>query len=174
MFDPKPRVHSPPIKGNLYSFTVGGGLIEHDNPGLLHNGFAWNPNGSEFLLAHSREGRIDACEFNIEQGELGAIRIFAEVPKDLGVSDGGAFDEEGFTGVPSIGGCLHRYAPDGRLDRIVNFRSTHMMAFCGPDLCDSTLRAQRTASAATPTRAVFFGCAWTCRVLLVFLEGRDI
>ena len=71
MFDPKPRVHSPPIKGNLYSFTVGGGLIEHDNPGLLHNGFAWNPNGSEFLLAHSREGRIDACEFNIEQGELG-------------------------------------------------------------------------------------------------------
>ena len=36
------------------------------------------------------------------------------------------------------GGCLYRYAPDGRLDRIVTLpvQNPTMMAFCGPDLCD--------------------------------------
>ena len=139
MFDPQPQVHSAPIKGGLYSYTTGAGLVAHDNPSLLHNGFAWNRNGSEFLLAHSREGRIYACEFNVERGELGRKRIFAEIPKDLGVPDGGAFDEQGFYwSAIHRGGCLHRYAPNGRLDRVVELpvHNPTMMAFCGPDLRD--------------------------------------
>jgi sugar lactone lactonase YvrE len=91
MFDPKAPAHSPPTRGKLYSFTSDAGLIAHDNLSLLHNGFAWDRNGREFLLAHSREGRIYAFEFNVERGELGRNRIFAEIPKALGVPDGGAF-----------------------------------------------------------------------------------
>ena len=31
--------------------------VQHDDRSLLHNGFAWSAGGSEFFLAHSREGR---------------------------------------------------------------------------------------------------------------------
>ena len=95
MFDPQSHANFAPTTGNLYSLTVGAGLVEHDNASLLHNGFAWNLAGSEFLIAQSREGRIYAYEFDIERGELGKRSVFAEVPKDLGVPDGGAFDERG-------------------------------------------------------------------------------
>ena len=128
-----------PISGNLYSFARDAGLVAHDNLSLLHNGFAWNRNGSEFLLAHSRDRRIYAFEFNVERGELGRKRVFAEIPKDLGVPDGGAFDEQGFYwSAIHGGGCLHRYAPDGRLDRVVELpvQNPTMMAFGGPDLRD--------------------------------------
>jgi hypothetical protein len=60
--------------GGIFGLRAGGcdtGLIAHDNLSLLHNGFAWNRNGSEFLLAHSHEHRIYAFEFDVERGELG-------------------------------------------------------------------------------------------------------
>jgi sugar lactone lactonase YvrE len=139
MFDPKPQAHCAPIKGNLFSFTTGSGLVAHDNLSLLHNGFAWNRKGSQFLLAHSREGRIYSCEFDIERGELGRNRVFAEVSKDLGVPDGGAFDEQGFYwSAIHRGGRLHRYAPGGQLDRAIELpvQNPTMMAFCGPELRD--------------------------------------
>jgi sugar lactone lactonase YvrE len=137
MFDPKSEAHSRPISGNLYSFTSEAGLVTHDELSLLHNGFAWNRNGSEFLLAHSREHRIYAFDFNAERGELGGKRVFAEISKDLGAPDGGAFDEHGFYwSAIHGGGCLHRYAPDGRLDLVLELpvENPTMMAFGGPDL----------------------------------------
>lgn len=139
MFDPKPNAPSPPSKGNLYSFTSEGGLVEQDDRSLLHNGFAWNREGTEFVFAHSREGRIYACQFNAELGELGPRRILAEIPKELGVPDGGAFDAQGYYwSAIHRGGRLHRYAPDGRLDRVIELpvRNPTMMAFGGADLCD--------------------------------------
>jgi sugar lactone lactonase YvrE len=139
MFDPKAQAHSPPIRENLYSFRSDTGLIAHDNLSLLHNGFAWNRNGSEFLLAHSHEHRIYAFEFDVERGQLGRKRVFAEISKDLGVPDGGAFDEHGFYwSAIHGGGCLHRYAPDGRLDLVAELpiQNPTMIAFGGPDLHD--------------------------------------
>lgn len=67
MFDPNPHAGSAPIKGHLYCFTTGGGLVQQGDRSLLHNGFAWSPDGSEFFLAHSREGRIYACTFDVER-----------------------------------------------------------------------------------------------------------
>jgi sugar lactone lactonase YvrE len=139
MFDPNPHARSAPIKGHLYCFTTDGGLVQQGDRSLLHNGFAWTPDGSEFFFAHSREGRIYACAFDVERGELGRKRIFAEIPHELGIPDGGAFDEEGcYWSAIHHGGRLHRYAPDGKLDRVVELpvQNPTMMAFCGPDLRD--------------------------------------
>lgn len=139
MFDPNPDTDFAPSKEHLYSFTTGGGLVEHNNLSLLHNGFAWSRDGTEFFLAHSREGRIYACQLDLAQGKLGGKRAFAEIPKELGIPDGGAFDEEGcYWSAIHRGGCLHRYAPDGRLDKIVELpiQNPTMMAFGGPDLRD--------------------------------------
>lgn len=139
MFDPNPHARSAPTKGNLYSFTTNGGLLKQDDRSLLHNGFAWTPDGKELFLAHSREGRIYSFAFDVERGALGRKRIFAEIPNALGIPDGGAFDEHGcYWSAIHRGGRLHRYAPDGRLDAVVELpvQNPTMMAFCGPDLRD--------------------------------------
>ena len=139
MFDPVPGVRADPKADHLYSFTFAGGLVQHDDRSLLHNGFAWSAGGSEFFLAHSREGRIYACEFDPSRGELGERRVFAEVPGELGVPDGAAFDEEGYYWIAIHGGGrLHRYAPDGRLAEVIELpiKNPTKMAFCGADLSD--------------------------------------
>jgi sugar lactone lactonase YvrE len=139
MFDPLPDAPSEPTKQDLYSFTIDGGLVPQSNFALLHNGFAWNADGSEFFIAHSYEGRIYACAFDVSLGQIGQSRVFAEIPKELGIPDGGAVDEDGFYwSAIHGGGRLHRYAPDGRLDLVVElpFRHPTMMAFCGPGLRD--------------------------------------
>ncbi len=137
MFDPKPGVRSDPVPDYLYSFTLDGGLVRHDDCGVLFNGFAWRPGHSEFFTAHSREGRIYACEFDLDRGEIGEKRVFAEVPYQLGIPDGGAFDDEGFYwSAIHRGGRLHRYAPDGHLDEVIELpvQNPTKMAFCGADL----------------------------------------
>jgi sugar lactone lactonase YvrE len=142
MFDPQGGAASAASKateGYVYSLTLGGDLIEHDEPSLLHNGFAWSPDGERFVFAHSREGRIYACHFDSVKGRMSGRTVFADVPSEIGVPDGGAIDVEGcYWSAIHGGGRLHRYAPDGTLDRVVELpvRNPTMMAFCGPDLRD--------------------------------------
>lgn len=139
MFDPSPAAHCTPAKQYLYSFTFEDGLVRHDDTALLHNGFAWSADGDEFFIAHSREGRIYACGFDIENGRIGPRRVFAEIPHGLGIPDGGAFDAEGcYWCAIHEGGRLHRYRPDGMLDTVVEVPSRHptMIAFGGADLRD--------------------------------------
>ena len=139
MFDPNPNARCAPTKGNLYTFTASGGLIEQNDRSLLHNGFAWTPDGKQLFLAHSREGRIYAFAFDTESGRLGHKRVFTEIPNELGIPDGGAFDEHGcYWSAIHRGGRLHRYALDGRLDAVIELpiQNPTMIAFCGADLRD--------------------------------------
>jgi sugar lactone lactonase YvrE len=107
--------------------------VRHDDIGTLYNGFAWRADGSEFFVAHSREGTIYACEFDLVQGRIGRRRIFATVPGELGIPDGGAFDEEGsYWSAIHRGGRLHRHAPDGRLDRVVALTVDNPTMSCSP------------------------------------------
>lgn len=137
MFDPREGHRCKPQKEHLYSYTSDGGLVKHHDCGLLYNGFAWARDETEFFFAHSREGCIYACAFDCEHGLLGPKRVFAKVPNDLGLPDGGAFDEDGFYwSAIHGGGRLHRYAPNGRLGRVIELpvQNPTMVAFCGPDL----------------------------------------
>lgn len=139
MFDPACDAPKPPAKQDLYSFTLESGLVAQRNFALLHNGFAWNRAGDELFFAHSYEQRIYVCEFDARRGHIGAKRVFAEVPKELGIPDGGAIDEEGFYwSAIHGGGRLHRYAPDGRLDRVIKLPFAHptMPSFGGPTLSE--------------------------------------
>lgn len=139
MFDPSPGAPCESSKQYLYSFTFEAGLVQHDQPALLHNGFAWRADNREMLIADSFAGRIYAYGFDVERGQLGSQRVFTEIPKALGIPDGAAFDEDGcYWCAIHGGGRLHRYRPDGGLDRIVKVPCQHptMMAFGGADLRD--------------------------------------
>ena len=159
MFDPDPDSGIEPVKGHLYSFTLDDGLVRHDDLALLHNGFAWNRDGSEMFFAHSREGRIYAREFDQARGTLGKKRAFADVPNEIGIPDGGAFDQDGFYwSAIHKGGRLHRYAPDGHLDRVVMLpvQNPTMVAFCGPDLRDLCITSATHAKPGRPHEGGIF------------------
>lgn len=161
MFDPIKGAHAEPAKGYLYSFTLADGLQEHDDSSLLHNGFAWSGNARQFFSAHSREGRIYAQEFDVATGERGSKRVVAEIPQELGIPDGGAFDEEGYYwSAIHGGGRLHRYAPDGDLDRVVHLpiQNPTMVAFCGPGLTDLCITSATHGKPCKPLEGGIFIC----------------
>lgn len=159
MFDPLPGVRADATSELLYSFTFADGLVQHDEPSRLHNGFAWSRDNRHFFLAHSREGRIYKFDFDIDDGRLGAKHCFADVPHDIGIPDGGAFDELGYYwSAIHRGGRLHRYAPDGSLDRVVPLpiQNPTMMAFCGPDLSDLCVTSATHGEAGKPHEGGLF------------------
>ncbi|MGY2050047.1 SMP-30/gluconolactonase/LRE family protein [Methylobacterium sp. JK268] len=137
MFDPRPGITADPREDHLYSYTERDGLVRHDETALTANGFAWSPDGGTLYLADSETGRIDAVAFDAAGGRLGESRPFAQIPPGLGSPDGGAVDAEGcYWSAIHGGACLHRYAPDGRLDHTLPLpvRYPTMMAFGGRDL----------------------------------------
>lgn len=159
MYDPDPHTKSEPIQDDLYSFTSEEGLVGHGNSALLHNGFAWSADQSEFFIAHSREARIYAYAFDAAHGRLGLRRILAEIPGGTGIPDGGAVDEDGFYwSAIHGGGRLHRYAPDGRLDRVIELPFSHptMVAFGGPSLRDLYITSATHGKAGAPHEGGIF------------------
>jgi sugar lactone lactonase YvrE len=136
MFEPESGVQAEPQKGAICSFTCSAGLITHSDYALTPNGFAWSLDARTLYVAHTKDGRIEAVEFDLARGRLGASRTFCEIDKQLGVPDGGAVDAHGFYwSAIHGGGRLRRYAPDGRLDRevLLPVRNPTMMAFGGSE-----------------------------------------
>ena len=162
MFDPDPDLGSEPVKGHLYSFTLAGGLVKQDDVALLHNGFAWNDDGTAMFFAHSREGRIYARKFDSVRGTFGQQRVFADVPKRTGIPDGGAFDQDGYYwSAIHKGGRLHRYTPDGHLDRVVMLpvQNRPWSPFVAPTFAIYVSPVQHMENPGNLMKAGFFACA---------------
>jgi sugar lactone lactonase YvrE len=88
-------------------------------------------------FADSHLRTIFAYEFDIDSGTIGGRREFASMDSIPGVPDGSSVDSEGFLwNAVFDGGCLVRYAPDGRTDRVVPLPVSRPSActFGGPDL----------------------------------------
>lgn len=151
MFEPKPGVHAEPQSGAIHSFSFTEGLISHPDYALTPNGLAWSLDHRALYIAHTKEGRIETVEFDPQVGTLGRKRPFATIPKSIGVPDGGAIDAQGFYWSAIHGGaCLHRYAPDGRIDQALHLPVTNptMMAFGGNDLRELYVTSARHDRAA--------------------------
>ncbi len=137
MFDPEGDVQEKPEPATLHSFTMSGGLRPEPDTADLHNGMAWSQDEGTFFLSHSYNGAVFAFPFDRETGALGERRPFVSIPGSLGIPDGAAVDEDGCYWCAIHGGSqLHRYRPDGTLDRIVKLPVSQptMCAFAGPEL----------------------------------------
>ncbi len=102
------------------------------------NGVGWSPDGDVFYLGDSPTGVISAFDFDPAEGILatGARRL-TEPGVAPGWPDGLAVDAEGFLwNARWDGGCIARFAPDGRLDRTVPMPVSRptSCAFGGPAL----------------------------------------
>jgi sugar lactone lactonase YvrE len=103
----------------------------------LPNGIDWSPDGTTMYFIDSISGCVDAFAFDMDSGIPGSRRHLIEIPAARGMPDGLTVDSEGFLWVALYrGGALHRYRPDGALDRVVDLPVSLVTscAFGGPDL----------------------------------------
>jgi sugar lactone lactonase YvrE len=124
-------------KGALYSYTSSDGLVAYADFTFLANGMAWNADESVFFLAHSFARKIFKFAFDSSAGRLSDRTLFADMPGEKGIPDGAAMDAAGgYWCAIHGGGKLHRYAPDGKLDEVIEMPVSQptMCCFAGAAL----------------------------------------
>ena len=102
---------------------------------VVPNGMTWSRDNRTMYLADTRRGIIWAFDFDLERGTLVNRRVFADHASMPGGPDGATLDTEGYLWSAQVdGGCLIRYAPDGRIDRVVRVPVTRptSVGFGGP------------------------------------------
>ena len=122
--------------GTLYRLDHGKVDALDDNIWVA-NGVAWSPDERVMYFADSHVHTIFAYDFNVDAGTIGKRREFAKVEGRKGSPDGASVDEDGFLWTALFdGGCIARFAPDGRLDRTIDLPVSRptACAFGGADL----------------------------------------
>jgi len=130
---PKP-LHSR--TGRLFRIEADGSATQADaNEYGISNTMAWRADGT-FLFADTMELTIYAFDYDALTGAIRNRRVFARTDSP-GFPDGSCLDAEGYLWNARFGGgALLRYAPDGRIDRIVRLPVTNPTSctFGGPNL----------------------------------------
>ena len=124
-------------KGCLYRLDPDGTVHCMLAPVSTSNGIDWSPDGQIMYYVDTPLSRIDAFNFAPHTGEISYRRTFVNVPPSSGYPDGLVVDADGFIWLALWqGGAVHRYAPNGRLNRVVNLPVSLVTkcTFGGPDL----------------------------------------
>ena len=122
--------------GRLYRLERGH-LDAVDDGIWVANGVCWSPDDKRMYFADSHVKTIFVYDFDLAAGTIGPRRIFATMDDRPGVPDGSSVDAEGFIwNAVFDGGCMVRYAPNGRICRTVQLPVSRptACAFGGADL----------------------------------------
>jgi sugar lactone lactonase YvrE len=133
-------------RGCLYRLDPDGTVHCMLAPVSTSNGIDWSPAGDIMYYVDTPLGRIDAFNFALHTGAISYRRTFVNVPASFGHPDGLVVDAEGFIWLALWqGAAVHRYAPNGRLNRVVNLPVSLVTkcAFGGPDLDDLYITTAR-------------------------------
>lgn len=101
----------------------------------IPNTMAWSPDRSTFYFGDTLLNVLWAFDYDDAEGTIRNRRVFAE--GGPGLPDGSGMDADGYLWNARFGaGCLVRFAPDGRQDRIVELpaRNPTACTFGGSDL----------------------------------------
>ena len=146
------RTVSQPV-GQLYRFDTGFALSVMDRGFTVSNGIGWSPDNRIMYFTDTRAHRIYRYDFDLTTGQISTRRTFAAFEPGHGGPDGMTVDADGYVWSAQFDRwCLHRYASDGRLDRVVPLpvQRPTACAFGGPDL---TTLYVTTASTGLPDDA---------------------
>jgi len=110
--------------GDLYSVDGNGSVKVLDSGFCVSNGPCWSPDDKTFYFADSMVSEIYAYEYDIETGDLGEHRLFADTRDLGGFPDGATVDADGllWSAIPG-GGVIAVYRPNGKLERTVEVPS---------------------------------------------------
>jgi sugar lactone lactonase YvrE len=103
----------------------------------VSNGLDWTDDGRTMYYIDTATGAVDRFAVDLSTGEVSDRRHAIVIPPDQGVPDGMTLDVEGHLWVALYDGwAIHRYAPDGRLDRRIAIPAAQVtsVAFGGADL----------------------------------------
>jgi L-arabinonolactonase len=123
--------------GALYRLDPDLSVYRMDTGVGIANALSWSPDDKTFYFADTMDGLIHAYDYDAPTGRISKKRVFADTRTDPGVPDGSTIDAEGFMWNAQWDGWrLTRYAPDGRVDRVVQLpvQKPTSCIFGGPDL----------------------------------------
>lgn len=101
----------------------------------LSNGMDWSPAGDRFYYVDTPTRRVEVFDYDLASGEPSGRRLFADIGDMAGNPDGLTVDDEGGVWVVlARGSSVRRFAPDGRLDEVIDLPVTRATscAFGGP------------------------------------------
>ncbi len=123
--------------GALYRLDPDLSVTRLDSGIIVSNGPCWSPNGRIFYFTDSWSGQISAYDYDPASGVVANKRAFATMQWDGGAFDGATVDAEGgvWSAIVYVG-KLVRYAPDGRIDRVIDMpvKKVTSVMFGGPNL----------------------------------------
>ena len=130
------------------------------------NGMAWSPDDRLMYLCDTWTRQIFIYDFDADEGALSNRRLFAELPEVEGFPDGLTVDAKGFLWNAHYNGWrITRYAPDGRVDRVIRMPVQNVTSLTfggtGPDtlyVTSSHLRLSDEERARQPTAGHVFAC----------------
>ena len=97
---------------------------------IVPNSIAFSLDDRTLYFADTRAYRIWRFDFDLSEGRISNRRVFAETTPPAR-PDGSCVDVDGFLwNAHFAGGCLVRYAPDGRTDRVVDLPVKHPTSCC--------------------------------------------
>jgi len=106
---------------------------------IVPNGLGFSPDGRTMYLSdsHPLVQQIWAFDYDLDSGEPSNRRLFVDMNQYQGRPDGAAVDAEGCYWIcANDAGLIHRFTPDGRLDRSLSVpvKKPTMCAFGGSRL----------------------------------------
>lgn len=123
--------------GGLYRVDAAGVVTQMRSAVTVANAIAFAPDGRTLYFTDTRLGVIEQADYEPATGEIGPWSPFAAADAAPGRPDGATVDADGYLwNARYQGGCLARFAPDGRLDRLIDLPVSQptSCAFGGCDL----------------------------------------
>lgn len=139
----------------------------------ISNGIGWSPAGTTMYYIDSTTQRVAEFDYDLDTGELGDQRLFADIDPTDGLPDGLTVDADGGVWVCLFGGGrIRRYLPDGTLHHEIMLPLTNPTcpAFGGADL--STLYVTTARHRLTEEQLVREPLAGALLQLDVGVRGR--
>jgi len=120
VFGTKDETGAHPPLGRYYQFSAAHGLRTLPLPAAaIPNSICFSPDGGTLYFCDSAQSRILRCDYDPDAARVSPPVTFAEV-EGPGAPDGSTIDAHGHLWNAQWGaGRAVRYAPDGRIDRIV-------------------------------------------------------
>ena len=106
--------------GSLYMIERDLTVKKMDSGFIVGNGIDWNIESNIMYFTDSENRTIFSYEYNLKDGSLCNKRIFAKISTECGYPDGLTVDsEDGVWSAHWDGGCITRYFPNGKIDKII-------------------------------------------------------
>jgi sugar lactone lactonase YvrE len=135
-------------------------------PLIVPNGLAFSPNGRTLYLSDSHPTVQCIWAFDLsDDGTPTRQRVFVDMHQHPGRPDGAAVDVDGaYWTCANDAGLVHRFTPDGRLDRsvAVPVSKPSMCAFGGAQMDELYITSIRPATP-PPGEAALAGATFVCR-----------